>query len=75
MTEKRLKYLETKARKEAERLNYPRHYVLVTNDSEKATKYGYTKLVSNRKAFEMINGRLNEFGQRILKLKHIWREA
>ncbi len=46
------------------------YFVFVQADTPEAKKYNYTKLVSREKAYEMVHGKMNEFGVRIPTLKH-----
>lgn len=55
---------QKKQQRKMNKLNLPKFYVKLKN-----TRTGYTKLVSADKAFEMINGKFDELGQRKLQLK------
>ena len=56
--------------KQAEIEKLPKYWVRIQSQSEKSIKYNYTKLVPARKAYEMVHGKLDEFGKRTQKLKH-----
>ena len=66
---------ERKAYKKAQRANLESGYVMVTRETPKNEKNIYTKLVTREKAFEMIAGKIDIFGERKPYLKHVWVQA
>ncbi len=61
MTEKQYKQAKKEAKAQERMATLRRGLVLVTNDSEKAVKYGYTKLVTADKAYELIHGKITNY--------------
>jgi len=66
---------ERKDYKKAQRANLESGYVMVTRETPKNPKNVYTKLVTRAKAYEMVAGKIDIFGERKPYLKHKWVQA